>query len=185
MDTAVSTTTNGFLRRVVGAAALDPSVYEEVEADRGATGQALLVVVLSSLAAGVGARGFGATGVSSVAFFGIVALMAWATWALVAFEVGVRLLPQPQTRADVGELLRTTGFAAAPGMLQVFGLLPGLTGLVFVATWVWMLAAMVLGVRQALDFTTVRRAVLVCVFGMGVALVFAVVLGFFFGPRVS
>jgi len=185
MDTAVSTTTGGFLRRIIGAAALDVSVYEEVEADRGATGQALAVVVLSSLAAGVGARGFGATGASSMAFFGVVALLSWATWALVTFEVGARLLPEPQTRADVGELLRTTGFAAAPGMLQVFGLMPGLAGLVFVATWIWMLAAMVVGVRQALDFTTIRRALLVCVLGLGVALTFAVVLGFFFGPRVS
>ena len=40
--------------RMIRAAKLDVSLYEEVEADTGATGQAMLVVVLSSLAAGIG-----------------------------------------------------------------------------------------------------------------------------------
>jgi Yip1-like protein len=185
MVTTVPIVGRRFLRRLVGATALDVSTYEEVENDRGATAQAVAVVVLSSLAAGLGARGFGGGDAPAVAFYGAVALVAWGAWALLTYEIGVRILPEPQTRADVGELLRTTGFATAPGLLRVFGLLPGATVPVFVVTAVWMLAAMIVGVRQALDYTTTRRTVAVCGLGWSLAIVFAGALGFFFGPRVS
>lgn len=185
----MATTTTGdrtFLRRLIGAATLDVATYEEVEADRGATPQAFAIVVLSSLAAGLGARGFsGGHAAANIVFFGGVALVAWLAWALLTYEIGVRILPEPQTRADVGELLRTIGFASTPGVLRIFGVLPGLTVPVFAVTAVWMLMAMIIAVRQALDYTSTRRAVAVCVLGWGLAIVFAVVLGFFFGPRVS
>src|SRR5690349_15054446 len=103
--------------RVIGALALDPLLYEEVEADRGATGQALLMVVLSSLSAGIGARGLRYGSLRSIVFISAIALMVWATWAVVTFQIGARLMPEGQTRADVGELLRTLGFATAPGLL--------------------------------------------------------------------
>jgi hypothetical protein len=173
-----------FLRRLIGAATLDVATYEEVEADRGATAQAGAIVVLSSLAAGIGMRGFG-VGAASMTFFGALALMAWGAWALLTYQIGVRILPEPQTRADVGELLRTIGFASTPGLLRIFGALPGLTIPVFAVTTVWMLLAMIVAVRQALDYSSTRRAVAVCVLGWVLAIVFAMVVGFFFGPRVS
>ena len=173
------------LRRLIGAATLDVAIYEEVEADRGATPQALAIVVASSLAAGLGARGFGGSNPANVAFFTVVALMAWAAWAVVTYQVGVRIVPGPQTHADVGELLRTIGFATTPGLLGIFGLLPGMTIPVFAVTAVWMLLAMIVAVRQALDYTSTRRAVAVCGLGWTLAIVFALVLGFFFGPHVS
>lgn len=185
MVTTATTAGRRFLRRIIGAIALDVSTYEEVETDRGGTAQAVAVVVLSSLAAGLGARGFGAGDAAGIAFFSAVALVAWGAWALLTYEIGVRILPERQTRADIGELLRTTGFATAPGLLRVFGLLPGATVPVFIVTAVWMLAAMVVGVRQALDYTTTRRAVAVCVMGWVLAIVFVGGVGFFFGPRVS
>ena len=182
---ADTSSSNTFLQRLVGAAALDAAIYEEVEADQGATGQAMTVVVLSSLAAGVGAIGMGGTTVTNIAFISVVALMAWAAWALVTFEIGARLLPEPQTRADVGELLRTIGFASTPGILRVFGILPFATVPIFAITAVWMLAAMIVAVRQALDYTSTGRAVAVCVLGWVLAMAFAVGLGLVFGPSVS
>jgi hypothetical protein len=174
------------LRRLLGAATLDAATYEEVEADRAATAQAGAIVVLSSLAAGIGMRGFGGGGgAASMAFFGVLALMAWGAWALLTYQIGVRILPEPQTRADVGELLRTIGFASTPGLLRIFGAVPGLTVPVFAVTAVWMLMAMIVAVRQALDYSSTRRAVAVCVLGWALAIVFAMVVGFFFGPRVS
>jgi hypothetical protein len=143
------------------------------------------VVLLSSLAAGIGMRGFGGGGAAGMTFFGALALMAWGAWALLTYQIGVRILPEPQTRADVGELLRTIGFASTPGLLRIFGALPGLTVPVFAVTAVWMLLAMIVAVRQALDYSSTRRAVAVCVFGWVLAIVFAMVAGFFFGPRVS
>ena len=180
-----TTGTNTFTQRLIGAAALDTAIYEEVEADRGATAQACAVVVMSSLAAGVGARGLGGTTPWNVAFISMVALLGWAAWALVTYQIGARLLPEPQTNVDVGELLRTTGFASTPGLLRVFGVLPGVTIPVFAIAAVWMLAAMIVAVRQALDYTSTGRAIAVCVLGWTLALAFAVVLGLLFGPTVS
>jgi hypothetical protein len=176
---------NSFLQRLIGAAALDSTIYEEVEADRRATGQALTVIILSSLAAGVGSRGLGGATLPNAAFFGLVSLMAWGAWALLTLQIGGRLLPEPQTSVDVGELLRTTGFAAAPGILRVFGILPGVTIPVFVITAVWMLAAMVVAVRQALDYRSTGRAIAVCVLGWVMAIALAIALGVFFGPGLS
>src|SRR5436853_3378524 len=100
---ATTTATNNFLQRLIGAAALDAAIYEEVEADPDAGVQAAGVVVLSSLAAGIGARGFAENSVANILFISIVALIAWAAWALVTYEVGGRLLPEPQTAVDVGQ----------------------------------------------------------------------------------
>jgi hypothetical protein len=173
-----------FLGRIVGAA-LRTATYEEVEADRGATAQAIGVVVLSGLAAGVGARGIGGGQPSDVLFFAALALATWAVWAMLTYQLGARIMPEPQTRADVGELLRTLGFASAPGLVRVLGIVPELTRAVFVVAAVWMLLAMIVAVRQALDYRTTRHAVVVCVVGWLLAIVFAVVIGSLFGPEVS
>src|SRR5581483_661236 len=182
---ATTTATNSFVMRLIGAISLDPPIYEEVEADRTANGQALAVVLLSSLATGLGAHGFGDVTLNGVLFFTVGALLGWMAWALVTFEVGYRLMPQPQTRADVGEVLRTTGFATTPGLFRVFGIMPGATWPVFAATSVWMLVAMIVAVRQALDYTSTWRAIAVCLVGWVLALTISVVLGLVFGPSVS
>ena len=177
--------TNSFLQRLIGAVSLDAAIYEEVEADRGATVQALIVVVLSSLSAGIGARGLGGSSPANIAFITIIALMAWAAWALVTLQVGGALLPEPQTKVDVGELLRTTGFATAPGILRLFGVLPGVTIPAFALCAVWMLAAMIVAVRQALDYTSTGRAIIVCVIGWALAIGLALAVGLLFGPTVA
>jgi hypothetical protein len=171
-----------FRERLVGAALLDPAVYEDVEADRSATLQAMAVVMLSSLAAGVG--GLGPVGARPAALAGIslLAFAAWAVWALVTFEIGTRIFPAPRTQADFGQLLRTIGFASAPGMLRVMGLIPGTTAVVFIVTAVWMLMAMILAVRQALDYTSTARAFAVCVFGWALAFGMALGIGIFWSP---
>src|SRR5438132_504699 len=182
---ATRSATNGFFMRLIGAISLDAAIYEEVEADRGATGQALTVVVMSSLAAGVGARGLGGLSLANIVFISTVALIAWAAWALVTYEIGTRLMPEPQTRADLGELLRTIGFSAAPGMLRIFGIVPGASTAAFAITSIWMLMAMVVAVRQALDFTSTARAIGVCLLGWALAIGIAVTLGLIFGPTLS
>jgi hypothetical protein len=177
--------TNTFIQRLIGAAALDAAIYEEVEADRTATGQAVLIVILSSLAAGVGSRGFGGASVGTMFLMTIGALIGWAAWALVTLQIGGRLMPEPQTRVDVGELLRTIGFANTPGLLRVFGIIPSVSYPAFAISAVWMLLAMIIAVRQALDYTSTSRAVIVCAIGWVLSIVIAVVIGLFFGPPVS
>jgi hypothetical protein len=176
---------NGFLQRLIGAAALDTAIYEEVEADPNAGVQAAAVVVLSSLAAGIGARGFSQNTVPNIALISIVSLMAWACWALLTYEIGARLLPGAQTSVDIGQLMRTIGFAATPGLLRVFGFIPGVTIPAFAVATIWMLVAMVVAVRQALDYTSTGRAVAVCVIGGLLAAVCVLVIGLAFGSTVS
>ncbi len=149
--------------RIIRAAKLDAQLYEEVEADREATGQALAVVVMSAVAAGIGSLGSG--GLLGLVGGTIVALVGWLVWAFLTYFIGTRLLPEAETSADYGELLRTIGFASAPGLIRVFGVIPGLGALLFLVAGIWMLVAMVIAVRQALDYTSTWRALGVCLIG--------------------
>ena len=155
-------------QRMIRAALLDVRLYEEVEADQRATGQAVGVVVLSSLAAGIGivARG----GVGGLVVGTLVALIGWYAWAYLIYFLGTRFFPEQQTQATHGELLRTIGFSSAPGLLRLFGIIPGLTGIVFGLSLGWMLVTMVIAVRQALDYTSTLRAVGVCVISLAIVL---------------
>jgi hypothetical protein len=152
-----------FTERIVGAARLDPRVYEEVEADRGATTQALAVVVLAALAAGVGS-GY-RMGLGGLLGTALAAILSWLIWAWVIWLVGTRLLADTSTRADSRELMRAVGFAASPGLLRVLGILPLIGPAVFLITAIWMLVTMVVAVRQALDLRTTARAVVICLIG--------------------
>ncbi len=149
--------------RIIRAAKLDVQLYEEVEHDEGALGQATAVVVLSAVAAGIGSLGIG--GLTGLVTGTLAALFGWYVWAFLTYYIGTRLLPEPQTRADHGQLLRTIGFASAPGLIRVVGIIPGLGPVVFLVAGVWMLVAMVIAVRQALDYTNTWRAVGVCAIG--------------------
>jgi hypothetical protein len=150
-----------FVDRIVRTAKLNAAAYEEVEADSSATGQALGVVVLSSLAAAM------ATGpsIGGLIVGILVSLAAWYVWAFLTYWIGTRLLPEPQTRSSHGELLRVLGFASGPGMIRVVGAIPALRGLAFLVAAVWMLVAGVVGVRQALDYRGVWRALGVVLIG--------------------
>ncbi len=155
---------NTFINRMIRAAKLDAAVYEEVEADTSAMGQAAAVVVLSSVAAGIGVMAYAGFWKGLIAGT-IGALIAWVIWAFLTWAIGTKLLPEAQTSADMGELLRTIGFSSAPGMLRIGGIIPGIGGLFMLAGNVWMLAAMVVAVRQALDYRSTWRAVGVCFIG--------------------
>jgi hypothetical protein len=163
-----------FVERMIGAARLDPRTFEEVEADRTATPQALAVVILASLAGGV-AVGDGVRGLVAGTVAGLV---GWVIWAWLIYMIGTRWLPEPTTQSDTGELLRVIGFAASPGILRVVGVVPFLATLAMAVTAVWTLVAVVVGVRQALDYRSTGRAVGVCLLGWIVQIVVFAVVGF-------
>jgi hypothetical protein len=164
-----------FPQRAIGAARLEIRVFEEIEADRTATGQALVIVVLSSLAAGIGltAGVYNAPVLHRV----VLALLLWLFWAISTYIVGVYLMPEAQTQTSVGELLRTIGFAASPGVLRILGMVPGIGGTIYVISTVWMLVAMVIAIRQALDYRSTARAVVVCVVTGIIGVVMAALFG--------
>ncbi|MCD6152413.1 MAG: YIP1 family protein [Syntrophobacterales bacterium] len=171
--------TNLYFNRIIRAAKLDANLYEEVEADKGALGQAAGVVVLSSIAAGIGAAT--TAGFNGILLGTLMALIGWCVWAYIAYLVGTKILPEPQTRADYGELLRTIGFSSSPGLIRVLGIIPGLLWAVSMIASIWMMAAMVIAIRQALDYKSTFRAVGVCIIGWIIQLLFIILLFAIFG----
>ena len=172
-------TMESFVNRMIRAARLEVGLYEEVEADKSAIGQALGVVVLSSLAAGIGMIAL--QGLSGLLLGTIAALISWFVWAYVIYFIGTKLLPERQTHADHGELLRTIGFSSSPGLIRVLGIIPFLRGIVFFAASIWMLVAMVIAVRQALDYESTLRAVGVCAIGWLIQMLLMMLLFSIFG----
>jgi hypothetical protein len=171
-----------FTDRVIRSAKLNVKVYEEIEADKTSMRQAMLVVVLSSIAAGLGS--IAKTGFGGILIGTLLALISWYIWAYFTYFIGTKLLPEPQTRANHGELLRTIGFSSSPGLIRIFGIIPGLGPIVFFVASIWMLVAMVIAVRQALDYQSTLRALGVCFIGWIIqALILMLLFSFFGGIR--
>jgi hypothetical protein len=164
-----------FTYRLLGAAMLDASMYEGIEADRAVLAQAAATVVLSSLACGIGATMWLEGGPVLLVAVSIIAVATWIAWAILILQIGSRILPGPETHVDLGELLRTTGFATAPLLLQVFEVIRPIALPVFAATTIWMFVAMVIAVRHALDYQSSWKAVAVCALAAGLWV------GFMFG----
>jgi hypothetical protein len=156
--------------RVTGVLALRPSVFEDIEADKHANGQALVVVVIGTIAAGLGG---GQYGLGRMVLESIGAVVGLTTWAALTYLLGVRLWPEPQTRSDLGELLRVMGYATAPTVFTVLVAVPGIGQvslpiigpLVPFAISAWLLGTFTIGVRQALDYRSTFRAVIVVLIG--------------------
>jgi len=151
------------INRMIGAARLDTAVFEDVEADASATQQALAVVALVALATGIGTFGSGG-------FVGLVVGVAagiglWALWAWITYFIGTTLLKTAETEANWGQLARTLAFAQSPGVFKVVGFIPVVGPLVFAIASIWQLVAMVVAIRQALDYRSTWRALGVAVIG--------------------
>ncbi|MCL4245688.1 MAG: YIP1 family protein [Candidatus Dadabacteria bacterium] len=169
------------INRMIRAAKLDVSLYEEVEADKSALGQAAAVVLISSIAAGIGA--VSQLGVRGIVTTAILALLGWVVWAFLTYIIGTKLLPVPETKTDLPEMMRTIGFATSPGVLNVFGFIPFIGGFIALAVAIWSFVAMVIAVRQALDYTSTWRAVGVCIIGFIVYIIISMVLAGLVGTQ--
>lgn len=177
--------------RMVRAAKLDSDLYEEVEADEGANGQAFVVVLIASIASGLGA-GIGAviSGEGGLWFlWGLLigigtGIVGWLIWSLFAYVLGITIFKGHVTEADYGQLIRTIGFSNTPRLLSFFSFIPFLGGFISFVALVWALVAGVIAVRQALDFST-WRAIGTCVVGWLIyALIVFLVFGFVIGADV-
>jgi hypothetical protein len=169
-------------QRMIGAAGLNVHTYEQVENDPNATVQAMLVVIIVAIAAGIG--GLLALGDEAVnPIWGLVsgiigALVRWALWALITFWIGTTLLKTDRTSASWGQLARTTGFAQTPGLFQILAFIPFIGVIIAAIAGLWQLVAMVVAVRQALDYESVWRAIGVVVIGF---IIVVIVLAIIFG----
>lgn len=162
------------IQRMIRAASLDVSLYEEVEHDLSATRQALQVVVLVSLLSGIG-QGLGDLSLGRLVFGILGSLVGWAAWSFVTYWIGTKLYAGTAT---YGELLRTIGFASSPGALNIFAFVPLIGGILSLAVGIWTLVAGVIAVRQALDFST-GKAILTTGVGWLLMVVVYFVLGLF------
>ena len=148
-----------FVQRMIGAATLNVPIVEEIEADIEYTVPALGVVVLAAVAAAIG--GVAEGGISLAGIILVSSLFGWVFWAFVTWLIGTKLLPTPDTKSDMGELMRTTGFAQSPGIFRIFSGIPIIGPFVTWVVMVWLLVAMIVAVRQSLDYTSTLRAVIV------------------------
>jgi hypothetical protein len=144
-----------FLNRVYRSIKIEPEVYDEVQKDKNATLPAAIVVVISSLAAGVAAKQLGAT---SFILAPILSLLSWFVWAYIVYFVGVKLFPDPKTKTTHAALLRAIGFSSAPGIIRAFSFTPELMTVMFIGSALWMLACMVVAVKQTLNFKSLWKA---------------------------
>jgi hypothetical protein len=151
--------TRPFTQRLIGAARLEIDVYEEVEHDTDATHQAGAVVALVAAASAIGGLQHGASGVISAI---LVSIVGWLLWAGITYLIGDKLLGGTATW---GELLRTLGFAQAPGILLMLAVLPFVGWLLLPFVGVWLLFTGVIAIRQALDFGT-GRAIATALLGL-------------------
>ena len=173
-----------FATRVFGAMRMDAATYEAIEADPAALRQAVVVVAAFGVAAGIGLAGSTPTA-TAVVVAAACAIAGWLSWAALVYHIGVRVMPEARTRTDTAEIARTIGFSAAPGFLFVLLAIPPGRPVTFTVVSIWMLATMVVAVRQALDFTHLSRAVAVCVAAWIAVAFLMLAMGFAFGPLVS
>jgi len=153
----MSVSSHSLTDRMIRAARLDVALYNEVEADLSATNQALTVVIISSVAAGIGGAIGGAIAGRPSAIIGgliggiVAALLGWLVWSYVMYFVGTRMFGGTAT---YGELLRTTGFATSPGVLRILSFIPVVGGLISLVVAIWMIVTGFVAVREALDIST-------------------------------
>jgi hypothetical protein len=174
------------VNRMIRAAMLDTSLYEEVEHDSSATSQAMQVVLIVALASGIGGALWKLLtlnpidAVSGLVGGILVAVLGWLAWALVTYIIGAKVFGGTAT---YGEMLRTLGFAQSPNVLLVFmgvlGAIPLIGGLLRLALLIWVLLAGLIAIRQGLDVST-GKAILTAVIGwILMAIVIAIVASVF------
>jgi len=149
-------------KRMIGAASLDAQTYEQVEADPTSLAGAVFTAIIASIAAAIGTGARDPLGLVSAT---LVLLMTWVVWVGLTYVIGTHLLPEAATHADLGEVLRTTGFSASPGILRVLAVIPPISFAVSIGVTLWMLFTFVTAIRQALDYTSLMRAFAVCFLG--------------------
>jgi len=163
-----------FVNRFLRAAKLDVTLYREIVEDAGAMNQSLIVVLIYTMASGYGT--FGRTGATAINIGMITTLMGWYVWAFSTYIIGARVLPESRTEPDRKAVMRALGFASAPGVLRVLGFMQDLGLVVLAIATLWMVAAATVGVRQALNYESIPRALGVCIIGLLISAVFQAIM---------
>ena len=167
-----------FGERVVGAMKLDPNAFEDVERDPTAMGQAVGVIALQAVSTALGNIYWG--GLSGVVWGVLIALVSYVIWTVLVWAIGTKVMPDPETKAELPETFRTLAFAASPGLLGIITIIPIIGYLIQLVLWIWSIAAMVIAVRSVLDYTNTGKAVVVVIIGFIISLIVNAILAFAF-----
>lgn len=147
-------------QRMIGAMQADVKTFSEIEADPTAMGQAITVIVLAGVGSLIGNifRVGAFVGVMHL----VIAIVGYAIWSLLVVLIGVKLMPEPTTKADFSEAFRVIGFTAAPGIFNVLAIIPFIGPVISFLIGIWMLVIGVIAVREVLDYSNTGRAIVVC-----------------------
>lgn len=169
---------DSLLDRMLGVARLDQATYDAIEADQSAVPQAATVVLIAAVATGIGS--LADAGIVGLLIGPVMAVVGWGLFSAMAYLIGTKVLAGPETKADIGEVLRTLGFAQTPGVISVIAFIPVLGILVSLVAGIWGLITAVYALRTSLEVSTGRAIAigLLAAIAAGVILApFAVMLG--------
>lgn len=141
---------SGLTDRLIAALRLDLSLYRDVSRDAAATGQAFRIVLLAGMCNGLGlVPRLGGVGI--LAGVG-AALLGWLLWCGV---IGVTATLFGHRR-EGRSLLRTLGFANAPCVFLILGVLPTVGALIRLIVVAWLVATTVRAVQATFAVAAVR-----------------------------
>jgi hypothetical protein len=174
---------NRIISGMLRAARLDVSFYEEAERDPSYAQDALIVVIIASVAGAIGSflsllfgGSFGAA-IGTLIYSSISGVLVYFFWAFLIYIVGTRLF---KGTADFGEVQRTVGFAWTPRILGILSFIPVLGWIVAIVAWIWSIATGFIATRQALDLDNTNAALTVIVAAIA-AFVIQLILGAIMG----
>jgi len=169
---------NMMLGRALRAARLDVTLYNEVEADASLSREALYVVIIVSVLSGIGSF-------LSLLFSGSIigallslivgiafGILAYYLFCYVAHWVGTSMF---KGQGDVGEVLRTVGYASGVRAIGLLAFIPCIGWLIGLAGLVWWIAASVVALREALDIDTGNAIVTAVIGGVIVVAIYAAI----------
>lgn len=163
--------------KMIRAARLDRTLYNEVESNENETSNALIVVVLAALAAGLGSMFFSANPIMSLLGGLLSTIAGWIVSAFLIYFVGTRVYG---ATATVGEVMRTTGYAQSVGILSILTAIPVVGWILAPVIWIWSMVATYVGVKEALDLDT-TKTIITIVLAIIAWIIIAIILGTIFG----
>ncbi len=150
------------------ALALNADLYEDAHDTPKTLRLALTVVLLAAVSHAIGSavillinRASFPILLLALLIDAIAVVAGYYFWAFTIWKIGQWLKPIDPT---YGDLLSPIGFAYAPQVLNFLTLIPLLGRPIELILAVWSLLAVIVAVRQGLDITT-RRAALICLVG--------------------
>ena len=145
---------DSLVERMIGVMRLDKPTFEAIEADQSAIPQAATVVLIAAVASGIGS--IGDAGIAGLLIGLVMAPIGWALFSGMAYLIGTKVLAGPETKADVGEVLRTLGFAQAPGIIMAVAFIPVLGILFSLVSSIWALITAIIALKVSLEVSTGR-----------------------------